>query len=257
MELDALEARITELRGEIRLAKAGGDDDAKVRRLRAELRTAERAWDDALDRGSEPDDAPPLLPIREQVHQALTLLGAPSASRVIVAVNDAFFAGRVAATQLTSLRRDEERSFRSSPYARPYYLCAALTAELLSPARGLLAISTWPVAVRIIGPLSPRTDFLTSAIRVAEHMTRLTGAGGSASSGAYRLLTRMARNIPGAVEGFGRADPARVVGAANAELVVHQENDRRDRHAAAERATTRLDEVTRLFGAGLRSASAS
>ncbi|WP_228641132.1 hypothetical protein [Microtetraspora sp. AC03309] len=255
VELDDLEERITELRGEIRLAKAGGDD-AKVRRLRAELRKAERAWDDALEPGFEPDDVP-LLPIREQVHQALALLGVPSATKMIVAVNEAFFAGRVTTTQLTSLRRDEEKSFRSSPYARPYYLCPALTAELLSPARGLLAISTWPMDVRIIGPLSPRTGFLTSAIRVAEHITRLTGAGGDASTEAYRLLTRMARNIPGATEGFGRADPARVISAADAELVVHLESDRRHRREAAERATARLNEVTRLFGAGLKTASRS
>ena len=92
------------------------------------------------------------------MHQALTLLGAPAASRLIVAVHDAFYAGRLPGARLTSLRRDEERSFRSAPYARPYYVCAALTADLLAPARGLLVLSTWRMDRRIIGPLSPRAS---------------------------------------------------------------------------------------------------
>jgi hypothetical protein len=79
----------------------------------------------------------------------------------------AFFTGQLAASRLTSLRRDEERSYRSAPNARPYYLCPALTSDLLSPARALLCISTWPMEQRIVGPLSPRVDFLTAAIRVA------------------------------------------------------------------------------------------
>ena len=169
-------------------AVAGGDRD-RAKGLRAELREAERQWDESLERleaesaepaGPEPlgvaapgstpvrDRRGALLPAREQVHQALTLLGGPAAPRLIVAVHDAFFAGSLPVARLTSMRRDEERSFRSAPYARPYYICAALTADLLAPARGLLAVSTWPMDRRIIGPLSPRVDFLTAAIRVAE-----------------------------------------------------------------------------------------
>ena len=109
-----------------------------------------------------------LLPAREQVHQALTLLGAPAAPKLIAAVHAAFFAGQLAPSRLASLRRDEERSYRAAPGARPYYLCPALTSDLLSPARALLCVSTWPLEQRIIGPLSPRVDFLTAAIRIAE-----------------------------------------------------------------------------------------
>jgi len=252
VELDALEKRIAGLRSEIRAAKAAGDH-ATVRSLRAELRKTERAWDDALEPEPEPAKAP-LLPVREQVHQALTLLGVPTAAKMIVTVSEAFFAGHITTSQLTSLRRDEEKSFRTSPYARPYYLCAALTSELLSPARGLLAVSTWPLPSRIIGPLSPRADFLTSATRIAEHIMRLTGAGEDASPSAYRLLTRMAQNIPGAVDGFDQADPAQVIAAAGAELAVHEESDADERGEAAQRAEQQLNEVTRLFGAGLKTA---
>ncbi|WP_141576497.1 hypothetical protein [Actinomadura sp. WMMA1423] len=267
---DELETRIAELRAAVRRAMAAGDRPG-ARELRAELRSTESAWDDAVlgdaaGPGARPtgptdrpagrtrarggDDGGPrgLLPVREQVHQALTLLGAPAAPKLIGSVYAAFFPGEIPGSRLTSLRRDEERSFRTAPYARPYYLCAALTADLLAPARGLLTVSTWPLEQRIVGPLSPRTDFLTSALRLAEH------AGRSAPApSVQRLLWRFASNIPGAVTGtVGTVDPAVLAEAARAELDVHRDPDRRRREAAAARARERLDDAERLFGTRLR-----
>ncbi|MFG1707261.1 hypothetical protein ACFLIM_29095 [Nonomuraea sp. M3C6] len=240
--LDDLERRIDELRAGVRTAMRT-KDGATARTLRAELRSAEHAWD-ALVSGEQPQAEPEptgLVTVREQVHQGLRLLGAAAQPRLIVAVSDAFFGGTIRSGRLTSLRRDEERSFRSSPYGRPYYLCAALT-DRLSPARGLLTLSTWPLERRVVGPLSPRVDFLTCAIAVAEHET---GDGRAA-----RLLVRMARNIPGATDGtLGPPDPGRVAEAARAELRVHAERDTRDRAELAERATAQLGDVARLFGA--------
>ncbi|WP_192809356.1 hypothetical protein, partial [Actinomadura montaniterrae] len=228
------------------------------RALRADLRRAEQEWDAAVlgDAGepeatpapAEPEGRRGLLPVRDQVHQALTLLGVPAAPKLIGSVYAAFFPGEIPGTRLTSLRRDEERSFRTAPYARPYYLCAALTADLLAPARGLLTVSTWPLEQRIVGPLSPRTDFLASAIRLAEHAGRT-----APSPDAQRLLWRFASNIPGAVTGtVGTVDPAVLAEAARAELDVHREPDRRRRASAAGRARAQLDDAERLFGSRLR-----
>ncbi|MFI0373507.1 hypothetical protein ACH35V_37090 [Actinomadura sp. 1N219] len=262
---DELEARITELRAAVRRAVAAGDR-RKARELRAELRKAERAWDDAVlgDATDDPgadgrgDAERGLLPVREQVHQALTLLGAPAAPKLIGAVYSVFFPGEISSTRLTSLRRDEERSFRTAPYARPYYLCAALTADLLAPARGLLTVSTWPLEQRIVGPLSPRTDFLTAAARLAEHAERSAGRGTTPSPEVQRLLWRFASNIPGAATGtVGTADPAVLAEAARAELDVHREPDRRRRESAARRARDRLDDAERLFGSRLRAVRGS
>jgi hypothetical protein len=189
-----------------------------------------------------------LLPLREQVHQALTLLDVPAAPKLLSAVNEAFFAGLIPSARLTSLRRDEERSFRSAPFARPYYLCAALTAELLAPARGLLAVSTWPMDRRVIGPLSPRVNYLSAAIRVAESFLRIRSPGPA----AQRLLWRFAANIPGAADGARNMDPATVARAAQAELQVHADDDRAARTAAAGRARRQLDDAGQLFGSRLR-----
>ncbi|MEU6717181.1 hypothetical protein ABZ897_37450 [Nonomuraea sp. NPDC046802] len=240
--LDDLERRIDELRAGVRKAMRV-KDGAGARVLRAELRTAERAWD-ALVSGEQPQAAPEpprLVTVREQVHQGLRLLGAAAQPRLIVAVSDAFFGGTIRSGQLTSLRRDEERSFRSSPAGRPFYLCAALT-DRLSPARGLLTLSTWPLERRVVGPLSPRVDFLTCAVAVASH--------DGDDERTSRLLARMARNIPGATDAeIGPPDRGRVIEAARAELRVHAGRDTRDRAELARRATAQLGDVARLFGA--------
>jgi hypothetical protein len=269
--VESLERRIGSLRAAVREAVLVGDRE-RASALRGDLRQAEHDWEDALAQaeavrsetvtpetvpagavppGPGPDPGPgtarhpaPLLPLREQVHDALSLLTVPAAPRLIATVHEAFFAGTFATARLTSLKRDEERSFRSAPFARPYYICAALTADLLAPSRGLLAISTWPMERRVIGSLSPRVDFLTAAIRVAEAIERLPGP----VPAARRLLWRFAASIPGAAATAAQLDPRTVRQAAAAELGVHQDADQRTRQAAAQRARAQLDDTQQLFG---------
>ncbi|MEU0804435.1 hypothetical protein [Streptomyces sp. NPDC005970] len=272
--LEELEQRLSHLRTELRGA-VRARDKAETARIRRALREAETAWEHALETEAEPDSEalptePPApqasattgaprrkerpthgsLPIREQVHQALTLLGAPASPKLISSTYEAFFTESLVATKLASLRRDEERSFTAQGYARPYYICAALTHDRLVPARGLLALSTWPVERRIIGPLSPRTDFLTHAVGTAEQIQRLTAAGHPAPDAAWRLLRRFALTIPGAYDAAApEPDPARVITAAHAEAAVHQQEDDQQRQGAAQRARTQLADVQQLFGA--------
>ncbi|MEU6323212.1 hypothetical protein [Streptomyces sp. NPDC047009] len=268
--LEALEQRMADLRAALREATRAGDKGA-ASKARRELRTVEQAWNEALDAeadtalaepaesaGRQRADAPTavrasrsggaVIPVREQVHQALTVLGANAAPKLISATHEAFFADTIVTTRLASLRRDEERSFAAQAYARPYYICAALTHDRLAPARGLLAVSTWSLEQRIVGPLGPRTDFLTQAIRVAEQIQRIQATGEQPSDAAWRLLHRFAQNVPGAHEGFGAPEPERVIRAATAEFEVHAEEDAAQRRAAAERARD-LTDSQKLFGA--------
>jgi hypothetical protein len=189
-----------------------------------------------------------ILPLREQVYQVLTLLTVPAAPKLISSVHEAFFSGVIFGARLTSLRRDEERSFRIAPFARPYYLCAALTADLLAPARGVLAVSTWPLERRVIGPLSPRVDFLTAAIQVAEQI----GSIADPSPQALRLLWRFATNIPGGADNSGKVSAPTVARAAHAERGVHADADVAARREAAARARDQLDDAQQLFGTRLR-----
>jgi len=100
---------------------------------------------------------------------------------------------------------------------------------------------------RIIGPLSPRVDYLTAAISIAEHVRRIPAPGVA----AFRLLWRFAANIPGANATGLHADPSDVAQAARAELEVHAEADEEVRLAAAIRARRQLDEAQQLFGSKL------
>jgi hypothetical protein len=253
--LDALETRITELRRAIRGALAAGEQD-RVRELRAELRRTERSWDALVTPQDRPEEdrqgLASLLPAREQVHQALTLLGVPAAPKLIGAVYSAFFTGQLVASKLASLRRDEERSYKTAPGARPYYLCPALTSDLLSPARALLCVSTWPIEQRIMGPLSPRVDFLTAAIRTADAARTLSGTA-AVSMTVDRLLRRFAMNIPGAAPAHpgGGLAAATIIAAARAELDIHSAQDQDDRAQAAHRARHQLNDAEQLFGTRL------
>jgi hypothetical protein len=272
--IEALERRIDELRVAVREAVLSGDQ-ALASARRADLKRAERAWEDALaatvsaapgprvgpaagslapDRPSEPGS---LLPLREQVYEALSLLQVPAAPKLIATVHEAFFGAAFPTTRVTSLKRDEERSFRTAPFARPYYICAALSADYLSPSRGLLAVSTWPMERRVIGSLSPRVDFLTAAIRVADAIERIP----TPPPTARRLLQRFAASIPGAapvtMTGLGPARPDQVKPdvvrqAADAELTVHAHADSRMRKEAAARARRQLADAEQLFGTRLQ-----
>ncbi len=266
--MDVLEKSITELRRAIRDAAAAGDAE-RVAELRAQLRRAERAWDAlletdeppveqaAIERPETPVPHAMMLPAREHVHRALMLLHTPAAPKLIVSVHEAFFPGDLSTAKLSSLRRDEERSYRAAPGTRPFYLCPALTHDLLSPARALITISTWPLEQRIIGPLSPRVDFLTGAIHIAEAVQAAQATDAGPTPAALRLLWRFAANIPGAMptdpalQG-SRQDPHLVIAAAQAELEVHAASDLATRTGSARRARKQLTADQQLFGASLQ-----
>ena len=256
--IEVLERRIDRLRGAVREAVLAGDK-ARASTLRADLKRTEQSWEAALAQAelgpradSQPASAPassanasrPLLPLREQVYEALSLLQVPAAPRLIATVHEAFFATTFPTTRVTSLRRDEERSFRTAPFARPYYICAALTADFLSPSRALLAVSTWPMETRVIGSLSPRVDFLRAAIRVTEAIERIP----STPPAARRLLWRFAASIPGAAADPDRLRAEAVREAAEAELTVHEDADARTRRDAAVRARQQLTDAEQFFG---------
>jgi hypothetical protein len=260
--IEALERRIDGLRIAVREAVLAGDRGLASAH-RASLKRAEQAWEDALMTATAPpaeaaaarparaqesrEPTGSLLPLREQVYEALSLLQVPAAPKLIATVHEAFFGATFPTSRVTSLKRDEERSFRAAPFSRPYYICAALSADYLAPSRGLLAISTWPLERRVIGSLSPRVDFLTAAIRVAEAIERIP----EPPPAARRLLQRFAASIPGASSPGGspgdRGLPDTVKEAAAAELTVHKDTDDRARGAAAGRARP-LAGAEQLFG---------
>ncbi|MFF7647045.1 hypothetical protein [Streptomyces canus] len=265
--LVALEKRMQQLQEALRQALTQ-QDDAQVNALGKELTRIRHAWDVLCGLSEVPDTPPevqpevrpePVLtvaepnqgvPVRDQVHQALALLTVPASPKLLSHVHQAFFSSPLNTARLTTLRRDEERSFRSAPYGRAYYICPALTFDLLSPARGLLALSTWPLEQRLVGPLTQRVHFLTSALRLADAAEHLAGEAGMPQP-VQQLLLHYSRNIHGDTS-RGLLDLDALRRAAAAELEIHADDDADTRAEAAQRAREQLGDAEQIFGNILR-----
>lgn len=193
------------------------------------------------------------VPLRDQVIRALRLTGRPSSARLVSDVTKSRWAERVDTAKLSSLRRDEARSWRKTQelpgrQARDVYVVPALTYDRFTPVRGTVALSTWPTRLRLIAPLSPRVDMLHSTIALAE--AAATVAGTNYEAPMMRLVARLGATIPG-VKPFS-VDPQAVVEAAGAELKELEETDELERSSAAVRAHAQLGAEVLLFGAQVR-----
>ena len=193
------------------------------------------------------------IPLRDQVIRALRLTGRPSSARLVSDVTKSRWAERVDTAKLSSLRRDEGRSWRKSQelpgrQARDVYVVPALTYDRFTPVRGTVALSTWPTSLRLIAPLSPRVDMLHSTVALAEAASAVAGTNYEAPM--MRLVTRLGATIPG-VKPFG-AEPQAVIEAARSELKEIEETDELERSEAAERAHAQLGAEALLFGTQIR-----
>ncbi|MFD9280257.1 hypothetical protein ACFWD7_23635 [Streptomyces mirabilis] len=265
--LEALQTRMQQLQHAMLQARLQ-HDDAQVAVLHEDLKRAQAYWASLVLPSSEaaqvqPEPAQPaaprpsrsVLPLREQVYQALTLLTVPTAPKVLSQVHEAFFTQPLNTARLTSLRRDEERSYRTASSNRTYYICPALTCDLLAPARALLALSNWSLERRLVGPLTHRVHFLTAALRIADAAQQR--AGDVPPQPVQQLLEHYSRNIPGYPHAQGPVDLDALRAAAEDELLVHARDDANTRAEAAERAREQLSDTDQIFGSPLHDANRS
>src|SRR5262249_52748053 len=142
---------------------------------------------------------------------------------------------------LASIRRDEQRSWRSGS-KRDIHIVPALEGEWFVEGRGRLALSHWPLALRIIGPLSLRADHLRSCLQILRRI-KAEGTASDTTKRLTNLLGQYARSVPGALQDVwsNELDFARVEQAVHAELNVLGGQDDSSRQRAAERATRQLD----------------
>ncbi len=243
--------RVNTLQGQLTDALIAGDD-AAAERLIAELSVLERRRNRLVHRSLE--DAPAYhatMSLRDQVIRTLTLLGRPASASLIADVSKARWGEAIPTRRLSSLRRDEQASWQAKPGSRAAYITAALTGDRFAPARGALALSSWPLHTRILGPTSPRVDLLMSLASLAGELA--AGREGQAVwvQALERLVVRLARTVPTALsidDVDGELDVDQVRRACRLELEALEPTDREDRAAAAERASRQLDLGHQLFG---------
>lgn len=233
-------------------------DAAQAAHLLQGIATLERRRN-RLVRTTNPSVAPPptsyesSIPLRDQVIRALQLTGRPSSARLLSDVTKARWSERVETAKLSSLRRDEARSWRksretSNRAGRDVYVVPALTYDRYTPVRGTVALSTWPTSLRLLAPLSPRVDMLISTIAIAREVSTLAGTNYEAP--LARLMSRLGSTIPG-IKPFD-AEPVAVIEAAQMELKEIEETDELERSESADRAHAQLDPETLMFGAQVR-----
>jgi hypothetical protein len=199
------------------------------------------------------------IPARDRVVQLLRLTGAITPSRLLADLSRVRFMEGLDTANLSSLRRDELRRWRSheegavsgagsrremgGQHGR-VYVVPALSADRFAPVRGSLALSDWPLARRLVAPTSPRIDLLRTVVSLAEKV----GEEG-AESNLTRVLTKLSLGFVGA---GAPAEPKALAALARRELDAIGAADTRERESAAERARTQLDAQAQLFGTQLR-----
>jgi hypothetical protein len=244
------------------LAAAGNVDealnieaDADQLRRRARATATRRAHQHA-DHTARAATRPPSPSAREVTIAALGEIGVPAAPRAVTGYASARFGTDLDHRALASLRRDEAASWartaradRPSRTARAVYVVPALEGRRFLSMRGKVALSTWPMEQRILGPWSERADHLTATVNLARQLTWLVETNTAAAERLADLLAVYAATIPGGLEGHARPDPARVEAAAQAELEVLGPEDRAWRAEAATRAREQLDDTQQLWGA--------
>ncbi len=238
-------------------ASTSGDVAGATRLLR-EVAVLERRRNRLVHKSS-PDVAPAAspyessIPLRDQVIRAMRLTERPSSARLVSDVSKSRWAEPIDTAKLSSLRRDEARSWRKSQglpgrQGRDVYVVPALTYDRFTPVRGTIALSIWPTSLRLIAPLSPRVDMLHSTVALAKEASAV--AGTNYEGPMMRLVARLGATIPG-VKPFD-AEPQAVIKAARAELREIEETDELERSEAAERAKSQLDAEALLFGTQIR-----
>jgi hypothetical protein len=182
---------------------------------------------------------------RETIVQGLIELDAIASPRLVADYLAARFARFVSPRQFSSLRRDERR--RS--FGRSALIVPALEGSYFEPARGVLAVSSWPTWRRLIGPRTGRVELLRVGRNVLQQLDWLAETDQSTSDRMERLVLSLVRTVPGALDGWKLRDRSRTRKAVERELSVLEGPDTEWRMSAAERAEAQLDEEQLVWGA--------
>lgn len=263
-DLKTLVAALAETNAELMRA-AGEGDAALVADLLNQVSSLERRRNRLVHKSTTSSRAhraitgyESTVPLRDQVIRALHLVGRPATGRLLADVTKARWDESFEVNKLSSLRRDEARSWSAGQDAnrrtaiRDVYVVPALSYDRFAPIRGSLALSTWETSLRLVAPLSPRVDMLRSTIALAKEAARLDKCGQAVAMN--RLVSRLGASIPG-VNPFKSA-MHEIISCAEAELSEIEEIDVRERNVAAARAEQQLTADALLFGAPLQSIKA-
>lgn len=251
-EAASLSARIAELMGKATQAFSAGKGDAGAA-LQVEAQALmEQLWRwSKVAKPPKKDSAKAVakLSVRERAISVLTELDVPRTPREIAEYAQARTGQAFDARALASIRRDERRSWQSRK-SREAYLVPTLEGQWFLPGLGQLALSFWPLAKRINGPLSARVNHLRACLSLASLLESIEPS--SQPQGLRSLLAQYTRSVPGAHRdvwaGPEQLELERVLDAVQRELAPIAEEEQAFRTREAERAARCLNEEQLLWG---------
>jgi len=189
---------------------------------------------------------------RDMVVEGLTELDAISSPRLISDFVLARYGRHVNARLFSSLRRDErdawQRWTQGRGGSRLTFVVPALEGTFFTTSRGLVALSMWPLARRIVGPRTGRVELLRAARSVLSALAWMRERDTAAAVPMERLASSLARTVPGAMEGWRVGAIEDVTRAVEWELRELEQADRDWREVAAARALTQLTEEEQVLG---------
>ena len=159
-DLTRVTSQLAERNNELIDATAAGDS-AEIAALLRDISALERRRNELVRRvaaDAAPQRYETAIPVRDRVIQALSLGGRAMAARLLADLARSFYGATIPTQSLSSLRRDERRSFLSAQddlsrtAERDVYVVPALTFDRFTPVRGTLALSSWPTEHRLIAP---------------------------------------------------------------------------------------------------------
>lgn len=133
-------------------------EEAELERRLADLREQRLA----LEKGSSSKASKGGRPIRDVLLDRLEDARCPLNSLLLASVIRPLQGRTIPSTRFGTLSNDEASSYDSSR-ARPVYLCHCLTFDHGQAVKRFWARSDWPLAERVIGPMSGRVLFLKGA----------------------------------------------------------------------------------------------
>jgi hypothetical protein len=145
--------------------KQSADD---IERLKVEEADLERRLNDVRDRRAElekrsrPRGGKGGRPLRDITLDMLQEAQCPLNSLLLASVIRPLHGRFIPSTRFGTLSNDEANSFDSSR-ARPVYLCHCLTHDQGQAVKRFWARSDWPLAKRVVGPMTGRVLFLKGA----------------------------------------------------------------------------------------------
>jgi len=228
---------------------------ADLERLKAQEAELERQLAEVRERRAALEMVPgrsaskPGRPLRDVTLEMLEDARCPLNSLLLASVMRPLQGRNVPATRFGTLSNDEASSYDSSR-ARPVYLCHGLTFDQGQAVKRFWARSDWPLAERVIGPMSGRILFLKGAawvIRLA-HLASTDPQRADNPETLNYLAADQARDagIPVKRGDFAYAAWLEFI---NDAIGRHEVEDRTVREKAAEELEARLSDREQLFGA--------